>query len=237
MLMAATDEDGSRLSDREVRDQAVTLLFAGHDTSTSTISFMLYELARQPRRAGRAGGRAGHGARPERRPRPPTSSAGCHAWTWRSTRRCGSTRRPGSARGWRSSPSSWRARACPGGVFVNYCSWASHRLPDVFADPEAFAPERFSPGAQGRAAEGRLRALRGRLAHLHRHALRPDGGQGRRDRDPAQRFRLELLPGRNMTVRQMPTLSPRGGLSMAVRERGGRVHAPDRGQAPLHSFD
>ena len=29
MLMAATDEDGSTLSDREVRDQAVTLLFAG----------------------------------------------------------------------------------------------------------------------------------------------------------------------------------------------------------------
>jgi hypothetical protein len=35
-----------------------------------------------------------------------------------------------------------------------------------------------------------------------------------------QRFRLELLPGRTMTVRQMPTLSPRGGLSMRVRERG-----------------
>ena len=35
-----------------------------------------------------------------------------------------------------------------------------------------------------------------------------------------QRFRLELLPGRTMTVRQMPTLSPRGGLDMVVRERG-----------------
>jgi cytochrome P450 len=35
-----------------------------------------------------------------------------------------------------------------------------------------------------------------------------------------QRFRLELQPGRTMTVRQMPTLSPRGGLEMVVRERG-----------------
>jgi cytochrome P450 len=34
-----------------------------------------------------------------------------------------------------------------------------------------------------------------------------------------QRHRLELLPGRTMTVRQMPTLSPRGGLAMVVRER------------------
>ena len=46
--MAATGEDGERLSDREVRDQVATLLFAGHDTSTSTISFLLYELARHP---------------------------------------------------------------------------------------------------------------------------------------------------------------------------------------------
>ena len=35
-----------------------------------------------------------------------------------------------------------------------------------------------------------------------------------------QRFRLELAPGRTMHVRQMPTLSPDGGLAMVVRERG-----------------
>ena len=34
-----------------------------------------------------------------------------------------------------------------------------------------------------------------------------------------QRFRLELLPGAEMTVRQMPTLSPRGGLGMTIRDR------------------
>jgi cytochrome P450 len=35
-----------------------------------------------------------------------------------------------------------------------------------------------------------------------------------------QRFRLELLPGRTMTVRQMPTLGPKGGLPMTIRARG-----------------
>jgi cytochrome P450 len=35
-----------------------------------------------------------------------------------------------------------------------------------------------------------------------------------------QRLRLENLPGRTMTIRQMPTLSPDGGLGMRVRERG-----------------
>jgi hypothetical protein len=34
-----------------------------------------------------------------------------------------------------------------------------------------------------------------------------------------QRLGLDALPGRTMTVRQMPTLSPKGGLRMRVRPR------------------
>jgi cytochrome P450 len=34
-----------------------------------------------------------------------------------------------------------------------------------------------------------------------------------------RRFRLGLLPGHTMRIRQMPTLSPRGGLPMLVLER------------------
>jgi cytochrome P450 len=34
-----------------------------------------------------------------------------------------------------------------------------------------------------------------------------------------RRFRLDLIPGDKMTVRQMPTLGPRGGLDMVVRDR------------------
>jgi cytochrome P450 len=48
LLLAARDEQGAGFSDDEVRDQLMTLMFAGHDTSTSTLSFMLYELARNP---------------------------------------------------------------------------------------------------------------------------------------------------------------------------------------------
>ena len=35
-------------SDRHVRDHVMTLLFAGHDTTTATIAFLFYELARHP---------------------------------------------------------------------------------------------------------------------------------------------------------------------------------------------
>ena len=49
----------------------------------------------------------------------------------------------------------------PRGAYVNYCSWASHRIPEVFPDPEAFIPERFT---------------RERKAALPRGAYVPFGG-------------------------------------------------------------
>src|SRR6185436_19054599 len=48
MLMQARDEDGGSYADKELRDQLMTLLFAGHDTTTSTVTFLFYELSRHP---------------------------------------------------------------------------------------------------------------------------------------------------------------------------------------------
>ena len=106
----------------------------------------------------------------------------------------------------------------PAGAYVNYSSWASHRLPEVFPHPEAFIPERFE---------------RERKTALPRGAYVPFGGGsriciGKRFGQTEvklvatlalARLRFERLPGRTMTIRQMPTLSPDGGLRMRVRER------------------
>jgi cytochrome P450 len=106
----------------------------------------------------------------------------------------------------------------PKGAYVNYCSWASHRLPEVFPEPEAFIPERFT---------------RERKAALPRGAYVPFGGGsriciGKRFGQTEvklvatkllQRLRFEALPGRTMTIRQMPTLSPLGGLRMRIQAR------------------
>ena len=48
LLLDAADDEGDSLTDVQVRDEVMTLLFAGHDTTTSTISFMFYELSRHP---------------------------------------------------------------------------------------------------------------------------------------------------------------------------------------------
>jgi cytochrome P450 len=217
LLLEVRDEEGEGFSDKEVRDQLMTLMFAGHDTSTSTLTFMMYELARHPevieRLLEEQDRVLGEGepeiAKLERempyldkvldevlRLYPP-------AWI-------------GPRRAMREF--EWGGHTVPRGAYLNYCSWASHRIPEVFPDPEAFIPERFS---------------KERKAALPRGAYVPFGGGqriciGKRFGQTEvkvvatmllRRLRLDLLPGRTMTVRQMPTLSPRGGLPMRVRSR------------------
>jgi retinoid hydroxylase len=219
LLMGARDEDGSGFSDEEVRDQLMTLMFAGHDTSTSTISFLLYELARHPDSLRRlleeqdgvlAGGRmpnAGDvaGGLPELdmaldetlRLYPPA---------WIGPRRA-------------VERFEFAGHNVPAGAYVAYCSWASHRLADVFPDPEAFVPQRFSPerkaalpkGAYVPFGAGSRTCIGMRFGQLEIKAVTTL---------LLQRFRAELPGGHTLRVRQMPTLSPDGGLPMIIRERG-----------------
>jgi cytochrome P450 family 135 len=46
--LIATQVDGDRLSDTELRDQMVTLLLAGHETTAITLSWTLHDLAHNP---------------------------------------------------------------------------------------------------------------------------------------------------------------------------------------------
>ena len=215
LLLDAEDEDGSRLSDRELRDQVMTLLFAGHDTTTSTVTFLFYELARNPDElppllaevdeSPEGGPRDGELPRLEMavdetlRMYPPA---------WIGPRRS-------------IEPFELCGVRVPGGVLVNYSSWVSHHLAEVFPEPFRFRPERFTPEARAALAKG---------------AYVPFGGGSRTcigmrfgllevrtiAASILERFRLELAdPGLVPSIRQMPTLSPRGGLPVVVRERAG----------------
>ena len=217
LLTAARDEDGSSLSDVEVRDQVMTLMFAGHDTSTSTVTFQLFELARNPEARERLCAEVDSvlggdppGAATLHRELPylemvTDETLRLYPPAWIGPRRAVRT-------------FEFAGHEVPAGAYVNYCSWASHRLPHVFENPEAFVPERFT---------------RERKTALPRGAYVPFGGGsriciGKRFGQTEvklvtamvlQRFEPELLGGHEVVVCQMPTLGPKGGLPMRLRAR------------------
>ena len=217
MLMQAHDEDGESLSDEAVRDHVLTLLFAGHDTTTATITFMLYELARNPHELALLREEL-DSVLDGRRPTAEDLARNLP----RLDMAVDETLRlyPPAWIGPRRSVDSFEfdGNQVPGGVHVNYCSWASHRLPEVFPDPDAFVPGRFSPEEKARLPKG---------------AYVPFGGGSRTCIGMRfglmevkaiaalllQRFDFALQRGYELRIRQTPTLGPRDGLPIAVRPR------------------
>lgn len=218
LLLAATDEAGHPLDDRQVRDHVMTLMFAGHDTTTSTVSFLFYELAKNPAARDSLHDEVDRvlADRDVTADDLMGDALPCLDMVLDETLRLYPAAWIGPRRA--NEDIEFGGHTIPRDTSVSYVSWASHRLPDVFPDPEAFVPERFSGE---------------NVAKLPRGAYVPFGGGsriciGKRFGQMeiktivsavARRFRLELEPGYTMSVRQMPTLSPRHGVPVIVRSR------------------
>jgi cytochrome P450 len=218
LLIDAEDDDGTRLSDRQVRDEVMTLVFAGHDTATSTVAFMFYELARNPELVARL-----LAEQDDRLPggRPTASQLLAGELELLEMVLDETLRKyPPAWVGPRRSiePFEFEGIPVPGRAFVDYCSWASHHLPEVFPHPDEFRPERFTPDAR---------------AALPKGAYIPFGGGPRtcigmrfgqlEVRTIAtlilSRFTLALPENFELDIRQMPTISPKHGLPMFVGPR------------------
>ena len=52
LLLRARDEDGEAMSDPELRDELMTMLLAGHETTATGLAFAFDLLLRNPARAG-----------------------------------------------------------------------------------------------------------------------------------------------------------------------------------------
>jgi cytochrome P450 len=218
LLLDAEDEDGNTLSDLQIRDEVMTLMFAGHDTTTSTVSFMFYELARHPEVVARL--LAEQDARLSGA--EPTAAQLISGELSELELVLDETLRmyPPAWVGPRRAKESFEfeGSTVPARAFVNYCSWASHHLPDVFPEPEEFRPERFTPEAR---------------AELPKGAYVPFGGGSRtcvgmrfgqlEVRTIAtrilSRFTLSLPEDFHLEIRQMPTISPKNGLPMVIHAR------------------
>jgi cytochrome P450 len=204
LLLEATDEEGAALSKRHIRDEVMTLMFAGHDTTTSTVAFLFYELAHNPALVEDPSFDLGLAIDETLRLYPPA---------WIGPRRS-------------IEPFTFDGMRLPGGVPVNYCSWASHRLPDVWPEPDAFRPERFAPGNRERIAKGAYVPFGGgsRTCIGMRFGLAEVGVIAAAI---LERFRLELAPGYRLVTRQSPTIGPKHGMPMVPRAARGGVGGPE----------
>ncbi len=128
-LIAARFEDGTGMDDSELRDQLMTLLLAGHETTATALAWSFDMLLRHPAQLARLREEVADGGEEYLRAtitealrlRPVVPLAG---------RRLGADLRADGV-------------DLPAGTDVTPAIWLTHTRPDVYPDPLAFRPERF----------------------------------------------------------------------------------------------
>jgi cytochrome P450 family 135 len=126
MLLLAQDESGQRLTDREVRDELVTLLLAGHETTATGLAWTFDLLLHTPDVLERA--RTGDNeyadavVKESLRLRPVI---------------------PGVGRVVSGEPFQLNGYTIPSGVEINPSIRVIHRRADLYPQPSRFRPERF----------------------------------------------------------------------------------------------
>jgi cytochrome P450 family 135 len=128
LLLEQRDEDGNPPTDRHLRDQLVALLAAGHDTSAASLSWAFERLARHP---------AVHERLREEDP------AYLDAVVKEVLRvRPALTIAPRRL----LEPARIAGRLLPAGVHVTACLWLALRRSDLWAQADAFRPDRWLEG-------------------------------------------------------------------------------------------
>jgi cytochrome P450 len=129
LLVAARFEDGSAMSDRELRDQLVTLLLAGHETTATGLAWAMDLLLRHPAALQRLTAELDTGEDEYLRA---TISEALRL-------------RPVVPLAGRRLATDLNARdlSLPAGTDVTPAIWLTHTRPDLYPEPYAFRPERF----------------------------------------------------------------------------------------------
>jgi cytochrome P450 len=213
MLMSARDEDGSGMTDRQLRDEVLTFLLAGHETTAVSLSWTWYLLSQHPGVEQKLreelnqvlGGRT-----------PQLEDLHRLVYTDKVVKES-----------MRLYPPAWSlartvAKAIelagyklPVGSNVVMSPWILHRDPRFFEHPERFNPDRWTADA---------------AEHLPKFAYFPFGGGPRLCIGAsfatmeanlllaaiAQRFRLRLVPGHPVAALPSITLRPRHGMRMSI---------------------
>jgi cytochrome P450 len=215
MLLSARDEEtNATMNDKQLRDEVMTMLLAGHETTSLGLSWAWYLLSRHPE----IRERLVREVRDVLDDRPPSFD---------DLERLPFTRMVFDETV-RLYPPAWGfSRQALGedrlsgyridqGHLVFIIPFVIHRRPSLWPDPERFDPDRFSPE---------------RSAGRHRFAYVPFGGGPRQCIGNqfalmeatiilamiSQRYRLDLVPGHPVEPQALITLRPRYGVKMTVQ--------------------
>ena len=217
LLLRARDADtGAAMDDHQLRDEVITLLAAGHETTAVALSWVWYVLAQHPEVERRLhaeldvalGGRA---PAIEDLPRLPYTrmvieeAIRLYPPAWAIIRRAISADQIGPY-------------SIPAGMLIMISPYTIHRHPGFWDNPETFDPERFTPE---------------RSAGRPHFAYMPFGGGPRQCigntfalteaqlvlATLAQRYRLRQNPPHDVQPKPAITLRPDGGMPMRLERR------------------
>lgn len=227
-ILIRAEEDGDKFSDDDISDQLFTLLFAGHDTTISTVSWMMMLLGKNKQVYQKL--RAHLDDNIQRSPDVDTIMNGLpyldqvldetlrlYPAAWVGARR---TREPLRVLGYE----------IPEDTNVAYSSMVTHRMSELFDHPERFEPSRLTPekkrnlppGAFVPFGRGPRTCIGMNFGKLEIKAIVSL---------LLTRHGFELVPGQDFTPQWMPTLTPKNGVKIKLTEEN------QSGQAITEGFD
>ena len=219
MLVDYRDEEGKGFSDRELRDQIMTLFAAGHETTGVALTWVSYMLSQHPEVEAKLhaevdfvlGGRA-----------PNLADLDKLDYTRMVIEETMRLFPPAFAiNRWALAEDQLGPHHIRPNTLITISPYVTHHSPLWWSDPLRFDPERFARGAE----QGR-----------HRFAYFPFGGGPRVCigntfalmearlvlATLAQAFRMRLAPGHLVEAQGLITLRPRHGMKMILEPRNSR---------------
>jgi cytochrome P450 len=217
MLMEARDkESGSPMSERELIDEVMTLIVAGHETTASGLNWTWYLLSQNPQAEQRLHAEIDA---TEEQAAPSLADMESLAYTKNVCDEALRMYPPGWLLSRRTiAPDTLCGYSVPAGTDVLLCLYLLHRHPRYWKEPEAFRPERFDaaheaerprfaymPFAAGpRHCIGETLALYEMYVHLYK---------------VARRYRLTYVPERPLELEAQINLRTRHPLMMKLERR------------------
>ena len=216
LLLTARDDDGNFMSDQQLRDEVITLLLAGHETTALNLSWTWYLLAKYPEVEEKLhaeldavlGGRPPSAAdlpKLQYTDRVIRETLRLYPPAWRIFRRT-------------EEPLEVGEYVLPAGANIVLSQWVTQRDPRWFSEPDRFHPDRWSEESAAKLPrfayfpfEGGPRVCIGAgFAMMEATLLLAT---------IAQRFRMRLAPGQRIEPLASITLRPKNGIHVELEER------------------